>query len=387
MKKIKELQARLKSGKFEEQYPEYDPGDGKVHLLYLAPCLNRTGYYRVIAPALELNETETHCAIISGIHNWDFTRQFDDYDSPVDERLVQWADYVILPPMFTDTKYIRKALDAVNENLQYVMDLDRNVHRLPESHPDHAKITEEMKAMLLKNLSEMDIVTMESPELADDYEVLLDEYHPTSTVYIECLPDLVSEQGYAGLPPVKSPANERVRIGLIGTAATAFDPLSILDALHSIQQKYGDKVEWVLFGWDGQLNGKDQLKGLPVTYVKSVHFLDYFQTLSELALDMALLPLADLPYNTKGGSIKTYMELSVFGIPVVASNLEPYAWEIESGETGILAKDHADWLTAIESLMEDKVLRERIGREALRSVWQDNGFTTKNRKVYHELFV
>src|SRR5579885_787089 len=115
MKTLKELYGRLNTAKnFKEKYPQYNMDDNKIHVLFLSPCLNEAGYYRMILPALELNKTDTHSAIIGHIHKWDFNKLFDDYDTPIDFRLVEWADYVVLPVMFTDAAYIIKSMREIN---------------------------------------------------------------------------------------------------------------------------------------------------------------------------------------------------------------------------------------------------------------------------------
>lgn len=393
MKKIKALIETLNAREFEDKYPNYDLEDGKVHVLYISPCLNGTGYYRAIAPALELNNTDSHSAIISSIHKWNFNKQFDDYDSPIDEELIRWANYIVLPALFTDATYIINILQKIKEDsqseddLQFVMDLDMNYHKLPKTHPNHSKITKEMKVQLLDNISKMDILTSPSEDMLDYYEVLIEKAHPKTTVFLEHLPNLVSEYGYTEVKPLKRNEGHTVKIGLIGNASTAFDSMSILNVLKKVKKKHPNNVEIVFFGWDGKLNGESKLDGLEFTTVKSISFLDYFNVLNELGLDIALLPLANLPFNTHGRSSIKYYELAVFGIPVVASDLEPYSLDIKHLETGLLANGEEQWLSGIDTLISNKVLRKHIGKSALKAVWRNHAFTSANLQAYQELFI
>src|SRR5690606_15380363 len=136
MKNIMELYHQLNEQKsFEQRYPNYNPKDEKIHILFVAPFLNASGYYRMIAPALEINRTNTHVAILSSINKWDFNNRFDDYDTPVDVRLLKWAYYVVLPAMTTNANYIIESFSQQNNKLQFVMDLDSNLHALPKEHP------------------------------------------------------------------------------------------------------------------------------------------------------------------------------------------------------------------------------------------------------------
>ena len=53
MRNVKELLERLNSSlSFEEKYPELQDKAEQVLVLYVAPCMNSSGYYRMIAPAL-----------------------------------------------------------------------------------------------------------------------------------------------------------------------------------------------------------------------------------------------------------------------------------------------------------------------------------------------
>ena len=389
MRNVKELYHQLTEQKeFDKRYPAFKKDDGKVHILFVSPCLNGTGYYRMIAPALELNRTRSHSAIISGIHKWNFNKQFDDYDSPIDEELISWANYVVLPAMLTDATYILKALKAKNKDIQFVMDLDCNLHAMPKEHLEHAKITKENKRQLLVNIAKMDIVTGASEGILEYYDGLLDRYYPNSEVFMEYVPNLISQFGYQEVEPLARNESSKVRIGIVGTGATAYDTLTIIDVLKEAQKKYGDKVELVLFGWNGKLPGGElPLKDVPFTYVKSVSFLDYFDKLNQLELDIALLPSKKIPFNTHGKSFVKYLEFAVYAIPVIASGLPPFTESIEHKETGFLANTSEEWLDAIDKLMEDPELRKRIGKSALKQAWRNFSFTNRTIQIYQEVFV
>lgn len=393
MKKIKELYQLLQEEMdFEKRYPNFDPNDGKIHILYLSTCLNGTGYYRSIAPALELNRSETHSAIITNIHKWNFNKQSLEYDNSLDEtssvHLIKWAHYVVFPVILTDTTYIVKALEAINDDLQIVMDIDFNIHSLHKEHPQHSKITKKQQEQLLKNISEMSVLTGASEGLLDYYENLLEKHHPESATFLEYIPNLISQFGYEDVEPLKKNESDKVRIGVIGNPSSAIDTLSISEVLKTLQEKHKGKFELILFGWDGKSpNGELALKDIEFVYVKSVGFLDYFNKLNDLALDLVLIPLADIPYNTMGKSFIKFLELAVFRIPVVASNVEPLNEVIEPDENGYLASSDEDWISCVERLISDRPLRERIGSSALKAVWRNYSFTSSTIQLYQEIFI
>lgn len=87
MRSIKELQERLNpKNNFVQRYNIEK--DDKIHLLYVSPRLNATGYYRMIAPALEINKTVTHRAIVTSIESYDFSSRLSDFVNQLDERLI-----------------------------------------------------------------------------------------------------------------------------------------------------------------------------------------------------------------------------------------------------------------------------------------------------------
>lgn len=388
MRTIKELYNRLREQKkFSRRYPQVDENDGKIHLLYVSPCFNARGYYRMIAPALELNRTTTHAAVVSGIHKWDFNKEFEDYDSPLDERLIRWAHYVIIPVTCKDVSYIIEALKEVNFELQFVMDLDSNLHLIPTHHPCYGKISDEHKEQLLLNVSRMDVVTAPNEGLLDYYDDLLEEHYPDSEVYLEYLPNLISEFGYQEIEPLERNHSGQVRIGLVMCGAAGHDVILLVVVLKEITRKHGEKIQVIIFGWNGEMPGGDKpLEDLPVTFIKPVGFPDYFKELNELALDIALLPLADIPFNTQGKSFSLYLEFSVFAIPVVAPDIPPYNKVIVDSETGFLAASPDMWIQATSCLILDENLRTGIGKNAMKSAWRNFSYTRGNIQLLKEIF-
>lgn len=388
MRNIKELYHRLtEQTDFDKKYPNLNVDDKKIHLLFVSPCLNSSGYYRAIIPTLELNRTDSHVAIITNIHKWSFNQQLIDYVTPIDNQLILWADYIILPTLLENATYLIKAWKAQNKDLQFVMDLDCNLHALPKQHLDYPRISLQHKKQLLSNVSQMDILTGANDGLLDYYDDMIEEYYPDSGVQMEYLPNLVSQFGYQELDPLVKNETDTIRIGIVSTGASHYDVVSIYGVLKEIVEDQ-ERVELIVFGWNGKLPGDiNALSNLKFTYQKSVRFLNYFQQLNELALDIALIPTKKIAFNTHGKSFAKYLEFSVFAIPVVASDHEPFREIIEDGETGFLVKSPEEWKETIGKLIEDPELRVKIGKSALKHVWRNYSYTNHTLKAYQELFI
>ena len=75
--------------------------------------------------------------------------------------------------------------------------------------------------------------------------------------------------------------------------------------------------------------------------------------------------------------------MSALGIPIVASDVEPYRC-IEFGKTGYLAREDGDWKRHLSALIEDEGCRKRIGRLAHKEV-RENYNATKIAKKYKKV--
>jgi glycosyltransferase involved in cell wall biosynthesis len=86
-------------------------------------------------------------------------------------------------------------------------------------------------------------------------------------------------------------------------------------------------------------------------------------------IDINLAPLDMLsPFNHAKSEIK-WMEAGAVGVPTVASKTAGFCEAIRHGETGLLANTPDEWEKALEDLIEQPELRERIGAAARQDVY------------------
>ena len=388
MKNVKELYYQLnkKNNTFLDKYPHYDRNDGKIHVLYVAPCLNATGFYRMVLPMLELNKTVTHSAIVTTIHKWNFNKQFDDYDNPIDKRLIEWADYMVFPVIFSPMEYIIKAVNSVKSDIIFVMDIDINYFELPIKSLNASKITEKHKRNLLGNISQMDIVIGVSTPLLKAIDELLIKQYTSHNVKLAYFPNLISHIGTQEIEAIKRNERDRVRIGIIANPSEYYNILLLKNTFESIYNKYSDKCEIVIFGWDGKSNdNKELLENLNIIFEKSVSFLNYYTNVNNLTFDFVLLPLENIPYNNQKSFVK-YLEMSTFGIPIIASKILPNIEVIDDGETGMLANTEQEWIDKISKLIKDKSYCQELGKAAFKNVWSNYSYTQKNINFLKDIF-
>ena len=384
MRTIKELQARLNpKNSFDQRYNI--EADDKIHLLYVSPKLNATGYYRMITPALEINKTDTHKAIITSIETNDFSRKFSDFVNQLDERLITWADYIIFPALFSDVTYLMQAIKTLNPSVQLVMDLDRNYFAIPVSIPLSRKLTNDKLKCLENNLGLMDIVTVANEAFQKFLQRFIDDRLENANTFVQYLPSLVSRYGYEEMPPLTRNTSEKLRVGLI--KPNEEDLLSLKEVLFKMRKTFGEKIQFVCLGKPhSSLEGDLILKEIDCEIHDSVSFLDYFEKLNSLQLDVVLLPAKEGLF-TRNQNNQLLLELSVFGIPIVASIYHPTSKLISDGENGFVASEVPEWLDIINLQIKDKTLINRIGKNAIKSVWIKDSWTQKKLSYSQEAFI
>ena len=84
--------------------------------------------------------------------------------------------------------------------------------------------------------------------------------------------------------------------------------------------------------------------------------------------DINLAPLETGNVYCEAKSELKYFEAALVDVPTVASPTAPYAEAIATGGTGFLAANPDEWYAALEALVQDKALRQRIGKAAFLDV-------------------
>ncbi|MFL0148009.1 glycosyl transferase family 2 [Tenacibaculum maritimum] len=384
MRTIKELQARLNpKNSFDQRYNI--EADDKIHLLYVSPKFNATGFYRMIAPALEINKTDTHKAIFTSIETNDFSRKLSDFVNQLDERLIAWADYIIFPSLFSDVSYLMQAIKTLNPSVQLVMDLDRNYFAIPASIPLSRKLTNEKLKRLEHNLGLMDIVTVANEAFQKFLQRFIDDRLENAHTFVQYLPSLVSRYGYEEMPPLSKNASEKLRVGLI--KPNEEDLLSLKEVLFKMRTDLKAEIQFVCLGKPHSSEEGDLLlKEIDFEIHDSISFLDYFEKLNSLQLDVVLLPAKEGLYSRHQNN-QLFLELSVFGIPVISSIHHPAKAFIKDGETGFIASEVPEWIENLSLLVDDVKTREYLSRTALKYAWANHSYQTKNLESLTQSFI
>jgi glycosyltransferase involved in cell wall biosynthesis len=208
-----------------------------------------------------------------------------------------------------------------------------------------------------------DLITVTTPYLAS---VMTERTgNPATAVLPNCVPGWVLDLPYV---PRQRPA-----VGWVGGASHGTD----IGLIASVMRRFCDRFP----DWDLQLGGTDYRptfrlgdRALYTNWIQvnqePEHYYESFD------FDIGLAPLTDDAFSRAKSPIKA-IEYNSRGIPVIASDVEPYRGYVRDGENGFLIRYDHDWLKRLSELASDEKLRARMSaasREAAREYTIERGW-------------
>lgn len=109
---------------------------------------------------------------------------------------------------------------------------------------------------------------------------------------------------------------------------------------------------------------------IPASQVETIPWCEFEEfpfKLAEVDADVAIAPLADIPFNLGKSNLRV-LQYWATGYPVIASSVRPYADTVLHGRDGILVKTEEDWLRALDTLYGDRVLAAAYSKAGFESV-------------------
>nr|WP_231115169.1 glycosyltransferase family 4 protein [Moorella thermoacetica] len=165
---------------------------------------------------------------------------------------------------------------------------------------------------------------------------------------VEYLPTVVDLERYQVVP---KPREAPFTIGWIGSPATAPYLQCLQPALSEVCKN--GKARVVLVG-----SGPVELTGVPVTVLP---WSEDSEVEAIQSFDVGLMPLPDEPWE-RGKCGYKLIQYMACCLPVIASPVGVNKQIVEQGVNGFLARDTADWVTALNELRDNAQLREAMGR-------------------------
>lgn len=348
----------------------------------LADGYGGVGYYRIIKPSqylkghdIDVIGIELHKKGESAEKRW--SRIFKTYD-------VFWTTYFHDPQEASHIFYHR---DKFNKKV--IIDVDDNFLDIDPTHPlyDTFKPTKKNRAFTSTILSFADIITCSTEPLKERIAEHLKKVHGIEKNII-VIPNMNDCKDWGFTPAEKD--KDKIVIGYTGSNSHFRDLEMVFPAIAKVMDKHKN----VHFEVMGSLTEKDAITLfaqfsddaknrcdlLPPTWT----FADYPKTIAEQKWDIGICPLIDSPFTRSKSHIK-FLEYSSYKIPVIASRVYPYYMPsfgrdvIIHEETGLLCEP-TDWENALDRLITDKTLREKLGNKAHEHVnneWQyaNSGFS------------
>lgn len=359
-KKQKEKLSVLQKA-FEKRYG-INSNDGCLHVLMIASDPLGCGYVRIDKPSKYVN------------------REYEFVSFPtvtLTLELLAWANIVVWQRQHK--KELIPFRDMCKKlNKVQIYDIDDNLHCVEKNNPAYASYnpTTEAYKNILEWIKACDFLTVTKPALGEFYK------EKTGKNYF-VLPNCIDFEDFPKRE-VKQNLDKPIRIGWIGSV-THFDDLKLTSyAINNLKKKYGDKIEFVMMGFDGKLRSheavkrnvggkevemietkifEDAFEGVKREFHKFVNTYDYYKALVDLDLDIGIIPVTRCEFNDTGKSNLKWIEMSAAKIPCVVSKSPVYS-DVENGVTGFVAKREADFERHLEALIESQELRSKIAENA-----------------------
>ncbi|MEO6324211.1 MAG: glycosyltransferase, partial [Thermoanaerobaculia bacterium] len=145
------------------------------------------------------------------------------------------------------------------------------------------------------------------------------------------------------------------------------DLMMVLAPLREVLARYRGRVTLELVGVAQGHDVAKQFQGLPLSFQdpRDASFYPLFHEWMRKTLqwDIAIAPLVDNAFTRCKSDIK-YLDYGALGVPGVFSDSAAYRDTVKHGETGFLAGDARSWRDGLVELIENRPLREAMGRRA-----------------------
>lgn len=153
--------------------------------------------------------------------------------------------------------------------------------------------------------------------------------------------------------------NDKICIGWTGSPTTIRHFITAIPVLKKIKEKFGDKVEFKIIGDKNYYCTELDTQGEAWAAATEVEDLS--------RLDIGIMPLPDDEWE-KGKCGMKGLQYMGLGIPAVMSPVGANLEIIQDGINGYLPRTENDWFLSLSQLVEDKMLREKIGSAGRQTV-------------------
>ena len=158
---------------------------------------------------------------------------------------------------------------------------------------------------------------------------------------------------------VKDQHTEKITIGWTGSFSTLPYLKEILDVLLDLEKKYS--FDFVVIA--------DRNPELPLKGFRFLEWSKDTEIQDLLGLNIGVMPLTESEY-TKGKCGFKLIQFLALGIPVAASAVGVNTNIVEQNENGFLCTGKEEWMKALETLLQDADLRQKMGKAGREKIQQ-----------------
>jgi hypothetical protein len=293
--------------------------------MIIYPCNNSgSSYYRLIAPAEFL---KTH-GYIKNVRSYNYYLTIEQIKELNESRVHVQRQFYPEQIKFLGT-YKLASIKIVN-------DLDDLLWDLPKHHPLYGYFTKEFIDQLVLGFKLSDLVVVSSERLADNL-------YKTFGIKANVLENLI-KCSYRKYPTINR--DKKLRVVWSGSPSHEKD----LEIIKDLVLETIDAMEWTFVGYlPPYINRSQHI----VRYIPFQEPEQYFETLSTLDLDVAVIPLEYNEFNMCKSHSKM-LEFASLGIPSITTDIEPYK---ENPCFKIKDNDKTLWRKALLRYNKDEGLR------------------------------
>lgn len=210
----------------------------------------------------------------------------------------------------------------------------------------------------LTDLRSADLVTVTTKRL-QDYALQYNEH-------VEIVPNTINFKYWFR---IDAKPNEKIRIGWAGGSSHYEDLFEISKPLNRVLREFD--AELYMFGhhFPGIIDEDNEHR---VKAFGWIPFLGHSFRLMSYNLDIAIIPLNDLPFNHYKSPIK-FLEFSAAGVPSVVANVPPYD-VVVSNKNAMPYKTNKELYQNLSTLIKNPDLRKNLAWEAREMT--KNGFSS-----------
>lgn len=292
---------------------------GAVRVLYYSTMSKASAFYRCLMPHYALNMGGKAVAHVSSAR---FGREALDYD-------------VVVIQIDNSPSVLEFTIALQAQGKKVVYEIDDAFDCLEPWHPQYASYGQPARQEAIRAMmAQADAVQVSTGWLARRYA----EYAKR----IEIVPNMIELASWPRADRLRKDGLHKVLWA--GSPSHSGDLEVVIPALGRFLRAHKD-ARLVLFG---QTVRDERLPADQVEIIDFCEFEEYPFKLAAIDADVAIAPLADIPFNYGKSNLRV-LQYWGSGYPVIASKVGPYDEAIRHGETGLLCTDENSWVDALES--------------------------------------